>query len=100
MRGRGDASPLTIGAMSDLLFPISWTSDPRIIKGVDTCVPSPLNQEVIQIFKCFRSLDTYTLISRDHEYVNGIKDYFGIKEFLLVLSRTYYFICADIILFL
>lgn len=45
-------------------------------------------------------LDTHTLIIWDRLDGNGIKEYLGIKDFLLVLSWAYYFIFADIILFL
>lgn len=87
VRERGDSSLISIGVSVGPLFPLSWTLDPRIIKGVNPSILPP-DQEVIQILKCFWTLDSCILITRDHEDGNGVIDnlgvLYGMKEYILI----------------
>lgn len=41
----------------------------------------PLDHEVVHILRCFLSLDSRTIITRDHEEDDGVEVYLGMKEY-------------------
>ncbi|KAI5415962.1 hypothetical protein KIW84_041121 [Lathyrus oleraceus] len=67
--GVNHASPVMVGVAGEILFPFSWTSDPKAIVRVDSCVFPPLDFEVIEAMKCFLPLECSILIARDREDV-------------------------------
>lgn len=88
VRGWDDSSLVTAREQGGPIFPLSWTSYPRIIQWVDPCALSSLDHVVIQISKCFRILDTRTLITQDCEDDNVVEEYlcmhYVMKKYILI----------------
>lgn len=78
-KAQGDASLVTTGAWEGPIFLLSWMLDPRFIPGVDLGV-FPLDQEVIQILRCFRILYSRALITQNHEDDNEVNEYLGMHN--------------------
>lgn len=78
---------MTTEAWEGLTFLLSWMLDPRFIPEVDLGV-FPLDQEVIQILRCFRILYSRALITQNHEDDNEVEEYLGMhnntKEYLFI----------------
>lgn len=70
---------LSLGKGENLFFPLYWSLDPQLIEKMDPHVFSPLDREMIQVFGCFRSMESSILINRDHEDGGGVKAYLGMK---------------------
>lgn len=69
-----------VGVVGEILFPFSWTSDPKAIVRVDSCVFPPLDCEVIKALKCFLPLECNILIARDRDDGNGVEEYLGTRK--------------------
>lgn len=81
IRRQDIASSVIVGVKGGTLFPLSWSSDPRLTERVNPRVFSPLDQEVIQVVECFRLMESRVIINRDYEDGGGVEECLSMKKY-------------------